>query len=57
VFRGATYRIRVHNPDRVQKGVAELRLDGRVVERVPVCEPGTEHAVDAVMGERPGEGR
>ena len=51
-FRGATYRISVENPRGVQKGVKELRVNGRVVEGclIPPAEPGSTANVVAVMG-------
>ncbi len=51
-FRGATYRISVENPRGVQKGVKELRVNGRVVEGclIPPAEPGSTADVVAVMG-------
>jgi N,N'-diacetylchitobiose phosphorylase len=50
VFRGATYRITVKNPTHVEKGVSRLRFDGQDADRIPVCEAGTVHTVEVVMG-------
>ncbi|MBO4902365.1 MAG: N,N'-diacetylchitobiose phosphorylase [Lachnospiraceae bacterium] len=50
VFRGATYRIRVSNPDHVMKGVAKIVVDGTECEKIPVFEKGTEHTVELIMG-------
>lgn len=52
VWRGAVYRIRVENPDGVQKGVARVLCDGKDCPGglVPVFEAGTEHEVAVTMG-------
>ncbi len=49
MWRGAEYLISVRNPDHVEKGVRELRVDGRVADRVPAFDGGV-HTVEAVMG-------
>lgn len=49
-WRGALFRIRVENPGGVEKGVKELYLDGKRVEKIPVPEQGTEHEVRVIMG-------
>ncbi len=49
-WRGATYEIEVTNPAHVEKGVAEIYLDGVKVEKIPPMAAGTEHAVRVVMG-------
>lgn len=49
-WRGVTYEIEVRNPDGVMKGVKELYLDGKKVERIPLMEKGTVHQVRVVMG-------
>ncbi|HCL02964.1 MAG TPA: N,N'-diacetylchitobiose phosphorylase [Lachnoclostridium phytofermentans] len=49
-WRGAVYEIAVENPDGVMKGVKEIYLDGKLVERLPVQEPNTTHHVRIVMG-------
>ncbi len=49
-WRGVTYQIEVSNPDHVMKGVKELYLDGKKVERIPLMEKGTVHRVRVVMG-------
>ena len=48
-WRGATYRIRVENPARVEKGVKRIEVDGRPAETVPVF-GGGEHEIRVVMG-------
>jgi cellobiose phosphorylase len=51
-FRGATYDIRIDNPDHVERGVRELTLDGAAVEGnlVPLPHDGGTHEVVALMG-------
>ena len=51
-FRGATYRIRVRNPDRICHGVARLTADGQAVpgNRLPVAPAGRTVDVEAVLG-------
>lgn len=49
-WRGANYKIQVKNPEGVMKGVKELWLDGKRVDRIPVMEKGSEHQVLIVMG-------
>lgn len=50
VWRGAIFQIQVENPDGVMKGVKEVWLDGKKVEKIPVMESGTEHQVKIIMG-------
>ena len=45
----ADYRIRVKNPDHVEKGVRLLEVDGQTAETVPVFSSGA-HSVRVVMG-------
>lgn len=49
-WRGASFSIKVENPDGVMKGVKQLMLDGKAVEHIPVQERGTSHQVTVVMG-------
>ena len=49
-WRGAEYQISVCNPDGVMKGVKQLLLDGRPVDRIPVKAPGSKHRVTVIMG-------
>lgn len=51
VWRKAEYQIKVKNPDHVMKGVKEIWLDGKQVEKIPVMEAGTSHTVTVIMGE------
>ena len=48
-WRGAFYRIRVENPDHVEKGVRLLEVDGQTAETIPVFSFGV-HSVRVVMG-------
>jgi len=51
-FRGATYDIRVQNPDNVQRGIAKLIVDGKEVAGtvVPFEAGKTHYDVTALMG-------
>jgi N,N'-diacetylchitobiose phosphorylase len=52
-FRGAKYQIRVHNPDRLQRGVRHLRLDGAEVDPTQplrVASEGSIVNVEATLG-------
>ena len=49
-WRGAVYHIQVQNPDHVMKGVKKILMDGTETNRIPVCEAGSEHTVQIVMG-------
>ena len=48
-WRGAEYRIRVENPDRVEKGVAAIEVDGAPAAFIPIFAGGV-HEVRIVMG-------
>ena len=50
---GTIYRIAVENPKGVSRGVAQLRLDGRLLAGdalIPLCDDGSEHRVQVVLG-------
>lgn len=51
-FRGATYRIRVDNPEHVCSGVRRLVVNGKNVDGtlVPQFPPGSEVSVEVVLG-------
>ena len=51
-FREGTYRIKVENPDNVEKGVKSLTVDGKSVEGciVPYVERKTEYDIVVTMG-------
>lgn len=50
-FRGTTYHIQVKNPANVQKGVKEIKVDGKVIEGniIPVTD-SKEVNVEVIMG-------
>ena len=50
IWRDASFEIQVKNPDGVMKGVKEIYLDGKLVDRIPVQQAGTKHEVTIVMG-------
>jgi cellobiose phosphorylase len=49
---GATYRIRVENPDGVNSGVVAIRLDGSALEDdvLPLVDDGRVHEVSVRLG-------
>jgi N,N'-diacetylchitobiose phosphorylase len=50
-WRGATYKIKVENPQGVQKGVKSVCLDGKMLANpIPVQPAGSTHEVIVVMG-------
>jgi len=51
-YRGDTYRIRVSNPNRVNKGVASVTVDGKAIAGnvLPVFGDGATHEVEVVLG-------
>lgn len=49
-WRGASYHISVENPSGIMKGVKEILLDGKKVEKIGVQEKGSEHQVTVIMG-------
>ena len=49
VWRGAEYRIAVSNPEHVEKGVKEIRVNGEIMDRIPVFAGGI-HQIDIEMG-------
>jgi cellobiose phosphorylase len=55
-FRGATYDIRVENPDRVSWGVRQVKIDGKPHEGqvLPDLKDAKRHQVDVVMGRAQG---
>ncbi|MGH7652117.1 MAG: GH36-type glycosyl hydrolase domain-containing protein [Gemmatimonadaceae bacterium] len=49
-FKSSTYVITVQNPDGVQKGTTELKLDGQSIEaNVPLVDDGKTHNVSALL--------
>lgn len=53
-FRGATYEIHVHNPERVSSGVCKMTLDGGEVKGnlLPALGDGKAHRVEVTLGKR-----
>ncbi|MGB2867383.1 MAG: N,N'-diacetylchitobiose phosphorylase [Bacteroidota bacterium] len=52
IWRGATFNIIVRNPDRVQRGVKMILLNGkRVFGSIPSQAPGSVHEIEVTMGE------
>jgi cellobiose phosphorylase len=51
-FRGATYDIKVTNPDHVNKGIKSVTVDGQAIEGnvIPSYADGQTHNVEVVMG-------
>jgi cellobiose phosphorylase len=51
-FRSRTYRIYVHNPQCVCKGVVQMTIDGRDIpgNLIPLDIPGHEHEVEVWLG-------
>ena len=51
-FRGATYDIKVTNPNHVNKGIKSVTVDGNAIESnvLPVFGDGKTHTVEVVMG-------
>ena len=51
-FRGATYDIKVTNPDHVCKGIKSVTVDGNAIEGnvLPVFGDGKTHKVEVIMG-------
>ena len=48
-WRGAEYRIRVENPEHVEKGVRQITVDGKAAETIPAFTKGI-HTVEILMG-------
>ncbi|MFN8206548.1 MAG: glycosyl transferase [Bacteroidales bacterium] len=51
-YRGARYSIHINNPHGVMKGVAQIRVNGTIVEGnlIPAGEAGKEYKVEVMMG-------
>ncbi len=50
-WRGATYNIRVKNPDGVEKGVRLVKLNGEIINGpIPIQPEGSTNEVEVVMG-------
>ena len=51
-FRGATYKIKVENPNHISKGVAKVTIDGSLHTSniLPIFKKGTTHSIVVEMG-------
>ena len=50
-WRGALYKIKVRNPEGVEKGVKSIILNGNIIEGcIPIQKAGSENEVEVVMG-------
>ena len=51
-FRGATYRIQVQNPEKVSKGILQLKVDGMTIDGncIPFFPAGQTVSVEVTMG-------
>ncbi len=50
-WRGAVYKIKVKNPDKIEKGVKSISLNGKAITGlVPIQSSGSENEVEVVMG-------
>lgn len=52
MWRGARYDISVDNPERVQKGVRKIMVDGCEVDEIPELKPGQTAQVKIIMGKK-----
>ena len=52
-WRGAEYRIRVKNPEHIEKGVRKMTVDGKEAAKIPVFTEGI-HLVEILMGRKEG---
>lgn len=50
VWRGATYNIRVFNPDGVEKGVKRILFNGEETDYLPVMPKGSVNTAEIIMG-------
>ena len=52
LFRGTRYRILIHNPGHVKKGVASVKVNGKPIEGnvIPLFKEGEEVKVEVIMG-------
>jgi cellobiose phosphorylase len=51
-FRNATYKIEVKNPQRINRGINSITIDGKSLEGelIPVFNDGQVHDVQVIMG-------
>lgn len=52
IFRGATYKINVQNPDKVCKGIKEIVVNGERIDSniIPILSKNKEHLISVIMG-------
>lgn len=52
IFRGCRYEISVDNPHGVSKGIASMKVDGKIVSGnlIPLCNDRGVHRIEVVMG-------
>jgi cyclic beta-1,2-glucan synthetase len=55
-YKESIYRIHVENPQRVNRGVKQVLVDGQEIEdgRIPLLSGGEQHQVKIVLGEKEG---
>ncbi len=51
-FRGAGYRIKITNPDKLSRGVKKLLINGKEITGnvIPILVPGVEHDIKVILG-------
>ena len=50
-WRGATYNIKVKNPNSVEKGIKSIKLNGKIIDGIlPIQSTGSFNEVDVIMG-------
>jgi cellobiose phosphorylase len=51
-FRGATYQVKIENPNHVSKGVKSVTIDGKLQSSniLPIFKEGTTHSIVVVLG-------
>ncbi len=51
-FRGATYEIKVSNPNKAQKGVKKMEVDGKEIagNMIPILPAGKTYKVEVILG-------
>lgn len=56
-FRGAVYHIEIRNPEGLERGIVEVRVDGEPIKgnRIPIYPAGGVHQVEATLRVKPAE--
>jgi cellobiose phosphorylase len=54
IFRGATYNIHIKNPEGMNQGIKQMKLDGQPIEGalLPICQSGSVHDVIVILGNK-----